>query len=100
MKALTPYEIIQAPIYSEKADRLREEGNWYAFRVHPHANKVQIREAVQQLFNVDVKKVRVVNMKPKPRGRMWRRGRRGYKPAWKKAYVQLKEGHSIDIYRF
>ena len=100
MKSLTPYEIIQAPVYTEKADRLREADNWYTFRVHPAANKIQIRSAVESLFGVKVRRVRVIRMKPKPRGRMWRRGRRGSKPGWKKAYVQLEPGQNIDVYRF
>ncbi|GBC85299.1 50S ribosomal protein L23 [bacterium HR11] len=97
MKALSPYEIVQVPVYSEKADRLRETQNWYTFRVHPAANKIQIRQAVEQIFGVKVEKVRVIRMKPKPRGRMWRRGRRGSKPAWKKALVKLQAGQKIDI---
>ncbi len=100
MKKLTPYEIIQEPVYTEKADRLREEGNWYTFKVHPHVNKIMVRQAIEELFSVTVKKVRIVRHKPKPRGRLWRRGRRGYKPAWKKAYVKIAEGQSIDIYKF
>lgn len=100
MKALTPYEIIQEPIYTEKADRLREEENCYTFRVHPHANKVMVRQAIEKLFSVSVTDVRIVRIKPKPRGRLWRRGRRGYKPAWKKAYVKIASGQSIDIYKF
>jgi large subunit ribosomal protein L23 len=97
MKALSPYEIIQTPVYSEKADRLRETQNWYTFRVHPAANKIQVRQAVEQIFGVKVEKVRILWVKPKPRGRMGRRGRRGYKPAWKKALVQLRAGYKIDI---
>lgn len=100
MKELTPFEIIQASIYTEKADRLRESHNCFTFRVHPLANKLQIRRAVETLFQVKVKKVRIVHMKAKPRGRMWRRGRSGTKAAWKKAYVQLPPGHTIEIYRF
>ncbi len=99
MKALSDYDIIQSQVFSEKADRLRETQNTYTFRVHPHANKIQIRQAVERIFHVKVEKVWIVRVKPKPRGRMWRRGRRGYKPGWKKAYVKLAEGYRIDIYQ-
>lgn len=97
MKALNDYDIIEAPVYSEKADRLRETQNTYTFRVHPHANKIQIRQAVERIFGVRVEEVRIIRMKPKPRGRMWRRGQRGYKPGWKKALVKLAPGHKIDV---
>ncbi len=93
---LKPEDIIIEPVVSEKSWRAQEEGK-YTFRVHPQANKVQIRQAVEQLFKVKVKKVWTMNYRGKPkRIRFYQQGRR---PHWKKAIVQLAPGHRIELYQ-
>ncbi len=92
--ALEPRDIILAPVVSEKSYSLIEV-NKYSFKVHPKAHKVQIRQAVEELFDVQVLRVNVVKVKPKPK----RRGfHRGVKPGWKKAIVELAEGDKIEIF--
>ncbi|MDE2880307.1 MAG: 50S ribosomal protein L23 [Acidobacteriota bacterium] len=88
--------VILEPLTTEKAERLRETQNVVAFRVSPKANKIQIRRAVERLFEVEVKDVRTSNFTGK--NKRWGRfvGRR---PNWKKAYVTLEEGHTIEIFK-
>ncbi len=91
---MNPYEVILRPILTEKNTRLMEE-NQYTFEVARRANKVQIREAVEQAFGVTVLKVRTVIVPAKPR----RRGRTvGRSSVWKKAVVTLAPGDRIDIF--
>jgi len=67
----------------------------YTFKVHKDAHKTQIRQAVEELFEVRVERVNIIKMQPKPK----RRGvSRGTKPGWKKAIVQLREGDTIEIF--
>ena len=88
-------DVLQAPVVSEKSYELIEEGK-YSFRVHPDAHKTQIRQAVEELFDVKVVRVNVSKVQPKPK----RRGvHKGTKPGWKKAIVQLQEGQSIEIFQ-
>jgi large subunit ribosomal protein L23 len=87
-------QVVIAPVVSEKSYSLIED-NKYSFRVHPKAHKVQIRQAVEELFDVKVEAVNVVKVKPKPKRRGWHRGT---KPGWKKAIVQLREGDRIEIF--
>jgi large subunit ribosomal protein L23 len=87
-------QVVIAPVVSEKSYSLIED-NKYSFRVHPKAHKVQIRQAVEELFEVKVEAVNVVKVKPKPKRRGWHRGT---KPGWKKAIVQLREGDRIEIF--
>ncbi|MHB8642985.1 MAG: 50S ribosomal protein L23 [Gaiellaceae bacterium] len=92
--SLHPNEILLAPVVSEKSYSLIEEGK-YAFRVHPDAHRTQVRQAVEELFNVHVTGVNMLKVQPKPK----RRGLiRGVKPGWKKAIVQLKQGETIEIF--
>jgi large subunit ribosomal protein L23 len=91
---MDPRQIVIAPVVSEKSYSLIED-NKYSFRVHPKAHKTQIRQAVEELFDVKVEAVNVVKVQPKPK----RRGfHRGTKPGWKKAIVQLREGDRIEIF--
>jgi len=92
---MNPYEIIKRPIITEKATQLADQ-RVYVFEVDRRANKIEIKKAIERIYNVEVEKVRTVNMKPKY-GRWGRRvvKRRG---AWKKAYVKLKEGYSIELF--
>lgn len=88
----TAYDIIRAPLITEKLARLTEAGNVVVFKVHPNANKVQIREAIQELWKVEVKSVRTINYD----GKLKRMGRFvGRRPNWKKAIVTLAEGQSL-----
>ena len=87
-------QILIAPVVSERSYSLIEASK-YSFRVHPRAHKTQIRQAVEELFDVKVLSVNVIKVQPKPK----RRGAsRGTKPGWKKAIVQLREGDRIEIF--
>ena len=87
-------QVIIRPVVSEKSYVL-SAANRYTFRVHPNAHKTQIRQAVQELFDVHVIDVRTISVKSKPK----RRGAvSGRTRAWKKAIVQLREGESIPIF--
>jgi large subunit ribosomal protein L23 len=88
-------QVLQAPIVSEKSYAMIGERK-YSFRVHPDAHKTQIRQAVEELFDVRVAKVNIIAMKAKPK----RRGVfKGVRPAWKKAIVQLTpECKPIEIF--
>lgn len=89
------YSVLVAPLITEKSTLANEVGNQVVFRVHPQANKVSIRDAVETLFNVKVKQVRTMQYLGKNR----RVGRsQGRKSAWKKAYVTLREGDRIDFF--
>jgi large subunit ribosomal protein L23 len=92
--SLHPNEVLLAPVVSEKSYSLIE-GRKYSFRVHKDAHKTQVRQAVEELFNVKVERVNVLKVQPKPKRRGFRRGTR---PGWKKAIVQLREGESIEIF--
>lgn len=86
-------EIIKAPIITEKAGMLNQEGK-YVFSVDPRSNKTEIKLAIEKIFKVKVKEVRTVNVKPKKR----RVGRHtGYTNRVKKAIVSLEDGQTIDI---
>jgi len=86
-------KVIRKALITEKADRLREI-NVYQFEVTPRATKRQIKEAVENLFKVEVIDIKTANMPRKPR----RLGRsEGYKAAYKKTSVTLKPGQKIEI---
>ncbi|MBM3634685.1 MAG: 50S ribosomal protein L23 [Actinobacteria bacterium] len=86
---------IVSPVVSEKSYLLVQAHNQYTFRVLDDAHKVEIRQAVEELFDVTVTDVRIVKVQPKPK----RRGRSmGTRPGWKKAIVELVPGDSIDIF--
>ncbi len=89
------YSVLKRPLFTEKTDRLKEEYNKYAFEVDIHANKIEIRQAVEQIFGVAVVKVNTMRV----HGKVKRRGRSvGRRPDWKKAIVTLKEGDTIPIW--
>jgi large subunit ribosomal protein L23 len=92
--SLHPNQVLLAPVVSEKSYELIEQRK-YAFRVHPDAHKTQIRQAVEELFEVRVQAVNVIKVQAKPKRRGLIRGKR---PGWKKAIVQLREGDSIEIF--
>jgi large subunit ribosomal protein L23 len=90
------YEVIRRPIISEKSTALAEVGNRYAFEVASQANKQEIRDAVQRLFNVKVLKVNTMVM----HGKVKRVGRFETKRSnWKKALVTLAQGQKIDFFQ-
>jgi large subunit ribosomal protein L23 len=92
--SLHPGEVLISPVVSEKSYG-QIALNRYTFRVHADAHKTQIRQAVEQLFDVRVVNVNIVKVQPKPR----RRGlTKGTRPGWKKAVVQLSAGDSIEIF--
>jgi large subunit ribosomal protein L23 len=92
--SLHPNEVLIAPVVSEKSYRGIEDGK-YSFRVHQDAHKTQVRQAVEELFDVKVASVNIMKVQPKPK----RRGLiRGTRPGWKKAVVKLKPGHEIQIF--
>jgi large subunit ribosomal protein L23 len=90
-----PHKIIRRPVISEKSTILTERNNKYVFEVAPDANKIQIKQAVQEIFKVNVTKVRTLRMcGKKKRVRL----QVGYTPDWKKAIVTLKEGDRIELF--
>ncbi len=87
-------DVLISPVVSEKSYSLIED-NKYSFRVHDKAHKTQIRQAVEELFEVKVEGVNIIKVRSKPK----RRGlSKGIKPGWKKAIVQLREGDKIEIF--
>jgi large subunit ribosomal protein L23 len=92
---MDPSQVIIRPVVSEKTFVLAEKGQ-YTFRVHDRAHKTQIRQAVEELFDVKVVEVRTASVKSKPkrRGNIAGRTRR-----WKKAIVQVREGDTIPIFQ-
>ena len=88
------YSVIKSPYLTEKVSSLMGEANQYAFKVDPKATKLQIKRAVEGYFSVDVKNVNVIKVKGKNKRSRYRIKKR---PDWKKAYVQLAEGQSIEV---
>ena len=87
-------DIIKAPIITEKASTLKETENTYTFSVDVKANKTQIKQAIEAIFNVKVESVNTINVHPRKK----RVGRySGYTNRVKKAIVKLKEGSSIEL---
>jgi large subunit ribosomal protein L23 len=88
-------KVLRRPLLTEKATIARETGNEYAFEVEPTANKIDVKRAVEELFDVKVTKVRTVN---RP-GKFKRMGvHRGQRAAWKKAMVTLAAGNTIELF--
>ena len=88
-------QVVIRPVVSEKSFVQAEIGK-YTFRVHEDAHKTQIRQAIEQLFDVRVVNVRTVSVKSKPKRRGLHAGRTR---SWKKAIVQLQPGDSIPIFQ-
>ena len=85
--------VLIKPIVTEKTTSESELRNRYTFLVNPKANKVEIKKAVELMFDVKVKSVKVINMQ----GKLTRIGRTfGKRKDWKKAYVRLEEGFDIN----
>ena len=90
----TARDVIIAPVVSEKSYSLLD-GNAYTFIVHPHANKTEIRQAVESIWNVRVLKVNTINRKGKSKRFRFSTGRR---PDSKRAVVKLVDGDRIEIF--
>ena len=88
-------QVVIRPVVSEKSYVLATAGK-YTFRVHADAHKTQIKQAVEQLFDVNVVEVRTLSVKSKPKRRGYTSGRTR---EWKKAVVQVREGDSIPIFQ-
>jgi large subunit ribosomal protein L23 len=86
------YDVIRKPLVTEKGVTAKDEHRTLCFEVAIAANKTQVKQAVERLFNVKVAEVRTANLE----GKMRRRGRFvGYRPDWKKAYVKLQDGEKV-----
>ena len=92
---MDPSQVIIRPVVSEKSYVLATADK-YTFRVHPDAHKTQIRQAIEQLFEVTVIDVRTMSVKSKPKRRGYTSGRTRQ---WKKAIVQVAPGQSIPIFQ-
>ena len=90
-----PFDIIQTASLTEKSSLMGEKLNKYVFRVSPRANKIQIKDAVERLFQKKVLDVNTCNYAGKRKRE--RRADFGRKAHWKKAIVTLKEGEKIDL---
>jgi large subunit ribosomal protein L23 len=89
------YDVIRRPLITEKGHAKREEESTLCFEVHPDANKIEIRQAVETVFRVKVAQVRTSNYV----GKLRRRGKfTGYASDWKKAYVRLQPGQKVPEY--
>lgn len=89
------YKVLRRPHITEKANDLKDAEGTYVFEVAMDSNKIQVRQAVEELFKVSVRDVHTSIM----RGKNKRVGKNfGRRSNWKKAFVTLKEGHSIDFF--
>lgn len=95
-KGLHLYDIIRRPVITEKSNMMSSDVNQYVFEVDMRANKIQIKDAIERIFYVDVLNVNTMVMPPK-RGR---RGRTFYvrQRAWKKAVVTVPQGQTISLF--
>lgn len=93
MKTERMYQIVRRPHVSEKTARLQADSNQYVFEVRRDASKDDVKRAVEALFEVDVEQVRVLNMKGKQKSFRMVPGRQ---KGWKKAYVRVKSGQTIE----
>ena len=90
-----PHDVLHRALVTEKGTRMREGGNKYIFVVAPRANKIEIKNAVEHIFNVTVERVRTQNNL----GKFKRMGRfEGRRSSWKKAIITLKQGDTIDLF--
>jgi large subunit ribosomal protein L23 len=91
---LNLYDVVIEPLITEKLSKASETANQYGFRVHPQANKKEVKAAIEKIFSVHVESVNTMNVSGK-----WRRVRHvpGQTVAWKKAIVTLKKGEKIDL---
>jgi large subunit ribosomal protein L23 len=89
------YDVIQKPLITEKSTVEKDSRGIVAFQVHRDANKLEIKEAVEKLFKIKVVDVNTINVA----GKAKRFGKHfGKRSNWKKAYVTLKQGSSVDFF--
>ena len=92
-------EILVKPILTEKANNQQEKLRRYAFKVNRRANKLEIKKAIEEFYGVSVTDVNTVVVPGKNKTRYTKAGFiKGVKPAYKKAYVTVAEGETIDLY--
>ncbi|NOQ96282.1 MAG: 50S ribosomal protein L23 [Desulfobacterales bacterium] len=92
---IDPYQVLKRPLVTEKGTKQKEQSNQIAFEVDRRANKILVRNAVENIFKVRVLGVKVINVKGKER----RIGRNvGKKPDWKKAIVRIAPGETIEFF--
>ncbi len=92
---IDPYQVLKRPLVTEKGTKQKEQSNQIAFEVDRRANKILVRNAVENIFKVKVLGVKVINVKGKER----RIGRNvGKKPDWKKAIVRIAPGETIEFF--
>lgn len=90
-----PRTIIDRPLVTEKNHLLQDEENKYVFKVARDANKLEIKQAIEEIFDVSVSSVRTMRVQ----GKVKRLGRfEGRRPSWKKAIIKLIDGDVIDLY--
>ncbi len=89
------YEIIKAPIITEQSTKMIEASNTYTFKVDKKANKIEIKNAIEEIFKVNVLRVNTLNVRRKFK-RMGQH--QGFKSAYKKAYVTIAKGEKIDAF--
>lgn len=94
MAPLHSRQVLLAPVVSEKSYN-QIDNHRYTFRVHKDAHRLQVRQAVEELFDVHVLSVNMATVPPKPKRRGLQKGR---KPGWKKAIVQIRAGETIEIF--
>jgi large subunit ribosomal protein L23 len=89
------FEVIKRPLVTEKTTLEKDSKNIITFEVNKDANKIEVKEAVEKIFKVEVVEVKTVNVA----GKRKRFGRNvGKRSDWKKAYVTLKEGSKVDFF--
>jgi large subunit ribosomal protein L23 len=92
-------EVLVKPIVTEKSNKLTDRSKTYAFRVDRKANKLEVKKAVQEFYGVNVVEVNTVVVPAKSKSKFTKAGFiSGRKPAYKKAYVKIAEGETIDLY--
>lgn len=89
-----PHHVLFYPLITEKSAHLRAEANSVAFAIHPKATKTEVKQAIEKMFKVKVTSIKTINCKGKAK-RVG--GREGFRSNWKKAYVNLAPGSSIDL---
>lgn len=93
----SPYSVIKRPVMTEKATMLTERHNQYAFSVDRRANKQEIQNAIEELFDVTVLSLRVINVRGKKRRMGLKYRKLGMTASWKKAIITLPPDQTIDL---
>jgi len=93
LKSEIAFRVLKAPHITEKATDLAAQ-NQYVFRVDPRTNKNQIREAIEELYNVDVLDVKIIKA---PKKRRMVKGKIGWRKGYKKAIIKIKKGQKIEV---